>query len=434
MTTKIPAIERINMLVDSGTFRETDSDVSQSVISGTGKINGRDICIYAQNSAVKGGSLGKAHAARIADIMRMAIQLNCPIIAMLDSGGARIQEGVDALAGYGEIFRLCSLAKGKILQLALILGPCAGGAAYSPALMDMVFTVRDLSKMFINGPAVIKSNTGEDVSAEDLGGAEVSASVSGNAHFIYDTEQLCLQGVRSVMRIMQDSQSAGPLIHKTITQQSTIAEILDSITDNSEYIEIRKNFAPGCVTALARIGGKAVGIAANNAQFMNGDIDIDTADKIADFVSFCNSRQLPIITLVDIKSFKCSREQENRGLIRHGARIIQEYSTSTVRKITVILRPSLGGGCVAMGSKSLGADAVMAWNGATIAVMKPEAAVNVIYRKEIAADPGTKDYYLEKYLQEINSIDLSRHIDKFIEPQETRKEIIEKITKADFSS
>ncbi len=426
MMTKIPAIDRINLMLDSGTFREMDSEVSQSVISGTGKVNGRDVCIYAQNSAVKGGSLGKAHARRIISIMEKAFELGCPIIAILDSGGARIQEGVDALHGYGEIFRLCARARGKLLQIGLILGPCAGGAAYSPALMDLVFTVRGLSKMFINGPAVIKSNTGEDVSAEDLGGAQVSASVSGNAHFIADSEEQCISDARQLMAMISaGTHTAEEPQGYSISADSEIHTILSAISDGAKYMEVRKDFAPNCVTAFARIGGQSVGIVANNSAVMNGDIDIDAADKIADFVKLCSDLQLPIITLVDIRSFKCSREQENRGLIRHGARIIHEYSVSTVRKITVILRPSLGGGYVAMGSKSLGADAVLAWHGATIAVMKPEAAVAVIYKKEIAANPEMRELYLNKYKEDIRNIDLSNYVDKFIKPEDTRKEVME---------
>ncbi|MCQ2253431.1 MAG: methylmalonyl-CoA carboxyltransferase [Bacteroidales bacterium] len=425
--TKIPAINRIKLLLDTDTFQETDGNVSQSVISGLGKVGGRDVCIYAQNSAVKGGSLGKAHARRIINIMRIAMERHCPIIAILDSGGARIQEGVDSLAGYGEIFRLCAQAKGKVLQLGLILGSCAGGAAYSPALMDFVFTVKDLSKMFINGPAVIKSNTGEDVDSESLGGAYVSAAISGNAHFIHNTEEECISEARKLLCItgnIQTPETTENAPSAPITSESGVHDVMAHISDGGCYMETRKLFAPNCVTALSRIGGKTVGIVGNHSAVMNGDIDIDAADKIADFVRFCNDFGLPIITLVDIKSFKCSREQENRGLIRHGARIIQEYSTSTVKKITVIMRQSLGGGYVAMGSKSLGADVVMAWEGASIAVMKPEAAVSVIYRKELAANPEMRDSYLKKYTHEISNIDLSNYIDQIIAPQNTRLEIL----------
>ncbi|MCQ2251590.1 MAG: methylmalonyl-CoA carboxyltransferase [Bacteroidales bacterium] len=422
---KLPAIDRIRLLLDEGSFQEMDSGLSQSVVSGLGKVYGRDVCVYAQNSAVKGGSLGKAHARRIISIMRMAMQLRYPIVAILDSGGARIQEGVDALNGYGEIFRLCAQAKAsRLMQIAVVMGPCAGGAAYSPALMDLTFAVRGLSKMFINGPAVIKSNTGEDVSAEDLGGADVSASVSGNAHFIHDTEQECLQAVRNVLGLTQGHGQEWAEPKTAASENSDIHATIAAIADGSEYMEVRECFARNCVTALARIGGWCVGIVGNNALHMNGDIDIDAADKIADFVELCNSHRLPIITLVDIKSFACSREQENRGLIRHGARIIHQYSTSTVKKITLILRPSLGGGYVAMGSKSLGANVVLAWKGASIAVMKPEAAVNVIFRKEIAANPEMREFYLNKYTDDIMNIDLSNYIDKFIEPRETREAIM----------
>jgi len=400
-----------------------DANLSQSVISGVGKVNGRDICIYAQNSAVKGGSLGRNHARRIANIMRMALQLQYPIVAMLDSGGARIQEGVDALSGYGEIFRLCSLAKGKVLQIAVVLGACAGGAAYSPALMDITFTVRGLSRMFINGPAVIKSNTGEDIDAESLGGADVLATISGNANFVYDTEQQCLDGVRNIIELTLGSSvktegkyASAP--EKTNTDGG-IHGLIHSMCDHGSAMEVSENYARNCVTALARIGGKSVGIVANN-----GNIDIDAADKIAAHIQYCDNFGLPIITFTDIKAFECSRAQEHGGLIRHGSRIIYEYSTSTVKKITVITGNALGGGFVAMGSKSLGADVVLAWKGAQVAVMPPEAAVNVIYRKQLAENPELRASLIEQYRKEIADIDLSAHIDRFINPEDTRDEII----------
>lgn len=402
------ALERILALVDENSFKEIDSEVSKSAITGFATISKRDVCIVAQDKSVKGGSLGKNQAKRIKNIFRIAIKLKIPILTLNDSGGARIQEGVEALSGYGEIFKLNVEAKGKIPQIAVILGPCAGGAAYSPALMDFVFAVRNLSKMFINGPKVIFSNTGEEVSAENLGGADVLSEISGNAHFVADNEEVCFKQIRKLFEfIPQNSEcrtikaeiiepAENFLSEINLNKDYNVLKIIKSVADGSDFVEVKSGFAKNCVVGFAKIKGKNYGIVANQRIFDSGLIDINAADKISEFIEFCDNFNIPILTFQDISGFMCSKQQEHNGLIRHGSKIISAYCKSKVEKTTIILNQAIGGGYVAMGSKQVGAQRVIAVKNTLFAVMKPDSAVEILYHKELEKIENKAEFIAEK--------------------------------------
>ena len=403
---------------------------------------GAPVCIYAQDFTVAGGSLGLQHARKITKIMDHALKMKCPIIGINDSGGARIQEGVGALAGYGEIFYRNTIASGVIPQISLILGPCAGGAVYSPALTDFVFVVENISKMFITGPNVIKTVLGEDISMEDLGGARVHAEITGNAHFYAKSEQECFDQVkRLVSFIPWNNQERAKMVEpKEPTAMLNIEEIVPAdpkqpydvrdvikcIVDDSDFLEVQQMWAANIVIGFGRMGGETVGFVANQPMVLAGVLDCDSADKAARFIRFCDSFNIPIITLEDMPGYLPGVDQEHAGVIRHGAKVLYAYSEATVPKITVILRKAYGGGYIAMNSRHLGADFMFAWPSAEIAVMGPEGAANIIFRKEIMAAEDQEAMRQEKVKEYIEKfanpyVAASRgFIDSVIEPKETR--------------
>jgi acetyl-CoA carboxylase carboxyltransferase component len=461
---KLTARDRITALLDAHSFHEYDLFVEHKcrdfdmegkllpgdgVITGTGTIMGRPVCVFAQDFTVAGGSLGLMHARKITKIMDHAVKMGMPLIGINDSGGARIQEGVDSLAGYGEIFYRNTMASGIIPQLSVILGPCAGGAVYSPALTDFVFVVEKISKMFITGPEVIKTVLGEEVSMEELGGAQVQAEVTGNAHFLAANELECFHQIKQLLSFIPWNNSRRPDryppkppkpkydIEKVIPPEPTrpydIRDIIKSLADNSEFLEIHKGWAKNIVVGFARIDGETVGIVGNQPLVLAGVLDVDSSDKAARFIRFCDAFNVPLVTLVDLPGYLPGVDQEHAGVIRHGAKILYAFSEATVPKITVILRKAYGGGYIAMCSRHLGADFVFAWPTAEIAVMGPEGAANIIFRSEIASatDPVTTRKqkvaeYSEKFANPYVAA-ASGHVDAVISPSDTRKILIHSI-------
>lgn len=458
---KLTARERILYILDKGSFHEYDMFVEHAardfdmdkmtlagdgVIIGTGTINGSPVCIFAQDFTVAGGSLGLMHARKITKIMDHALKMRVPLIGINDSGGARIQEGVNSLAGYGEIFFRNTLASGVIPQISVILGPCAGGAVYSPALTDFVFVVNQISKMFITGPGVIKTVLGEEISMEELGGAKVHAEITGNAHFYAESEQECFEQIKQLISYIPwnntqkatVTEPAKPTFKKKIENivpadpkmPYDIRDIIKAITDKSAFFEIMEHFAPNIVIGFGRMDGQTLGFVANQPKVMAGVLDCDSSDKAARFIRYCDSFNIPIITLEDLPGYLPGVDQEHAGVIRHGAKILYAYSEATVPKITVIIRKAYGGGYIAMNSRHLRADFVFAWPTAEIAVMGPEGAANIVFRKEIAEadDPDAmrqqkiqeyKDKFANPYVAAAQG-----YIDEVIEPEETRKMLL----------
>lgn len=458
---KMTARERIIALLDDDSFQEydlfaqhegRDFDMDKKelpgdgVITGTGKIYGSPVCIFAQDFTVAGGSLGLMHARKITKIMDHALKLKVPLIGINDSGGARVQEGVNSLAGYGEIFYRNTLASGVIPQISVILGPCAGGAVYSPALTDFVFVVDKISKMFITGPEVIKTVLGEDISMEDLGGARIHSTITGNAHFFAQSEAECFEQIKSLISYIpwnnsQRAKRLRPRNTKNIykideivpvdpKQPYDIRNVIRAVADSSEFFEIQELFAPNIVIGYGRMNGQTVGFIANQPMYLAGVLDVDSSDKAARFVRFCDAFNIPMITLVDLPGYLPGVDQEYAGVIRHGAKLLYAYSEATVPRITVILRKAYGGGYIAMNSRHLNADIVFAWPSAEIAVMGPEGAANIIFKKEIstAEDPEKmrklkikeyKDKFANPYVAAAKG-----YVDAVIEPSETRKYLL----------
>jgi acetyl-CoA carboxylase carboxyltransferase component len=416
------------------------------VITGTASIMGHPICIYAQDFSVAGGSLDPAHARKITKIMDHAIKLGIPIIGITDSGGARIQEGVNSLAGYGEIFYRNTRASGVIPQISIILGPCAGGAVYSPALTDFVFVVDKISKMFITGPEVIKTVLGEEITMEELGGARVQAEIAGNAHFFAESEEECFEQVKNLVTFIpwNNRKKADPfppkppkpgykissIIPDDPRQPYDVRDVIRAIVDDSDFFEVMELFAPNVVIGFARMNGETIGIVANQPLVLAGVLDVDSSDKAARFIRFCDAFNIPLLTLVDIPGYLPGVDQEHSGVIRHGAKILYAYSEATVPKITVIMRKAYGGGYIAMCSRHLGADFVFAWPMAEIAVMGPEGAANIIFKNEIANSPNpeeTRKQKVQEYIQKFANPFVAAsngYIDAVIEPDETRKYIL----------
>ncbi len=457
---KMTARERIVKLLDEGSFNEYDLFVEHDakdfgmdrkklhgdgVITGTGTIGGRPVCIFAQDFTVAGGSLGFMHARKITKIMDHSLKMRMPLIGINDSGGARIQEGVNSLAGYGEIFFRNTLASGVIPQISVILGPCAGGAVYSPALTDFVFVVDSISKMFITGPEVIKTVLGEDISMEELGGARVHSEITGNAHFFSETEDECFEQIKSLLSYLPRSNTdiparrelREPLEEYDITkivpddprQPYDVRSVIRAVTDGSDFIEIQESWAANMVIGFGTINGRTVGFVANQPLVLAGVLDVDSSDKSARFIRFCDAFNIPIVTFVDLPGYLPGVDQEHAGVIRHGAKVLYAYSEATVPKTTVILRKAYGGGYIAMSSRHLRADFVFAWPDAEVAVMGPEGAANIIFRKEIASaeDPETMrkqkvQEYKEKFANPYVAA-AKGYIDAVIEPQETRKSL-----------
>jgi methylmalonyl-CoA decarboxylase subunit alpha len=410
---KLTARERLSKLLDEGSFTELDmfrrrhstgeEPYTDGVVTGSGTVHGRRVFAYAQDFRVFGGSLGEAHAAKIHKVMDLALTAGAPLIALNDSGGARIQEGVTALAGYGGIFRRNVRASGVIPQISVILGPCAGGAAYSPALTDFVFMVHDTSHMFITGPDVIKAVTGESISQAELGGAQVHAKTSGVAGFAYVDEESCLADVRYLLSLLpSNSQELPPaeqtgdpptrrcprlvdLVPTDPRKSYDIRQVITEIIDNGEQLEVHEQWAKNIVCTLARIGGSPVGIIANQPQVRAGVLDIKASQKASKFVQLCDAFNIPLVTLVDVPGFLPGVDQEHQGIIRHGARLLYAYCDATVPRVQVILRKAYGGAYIVMDSRSIGADMSFAWPTNEIAVMGADAAIGVLHRNEIAA-------------------------------------------------
>ncbi len=460
---RLTARERINLLMDPGSFVEIDEFVEHrctnfgmedkkflgdGVVTGYGSVGGRLVYVYSQDFTVLGGSLGEMHAAKICKVMDLALRNGCPIVGIADSGGARIQEAVDALDGYAGIFYRNTLASGVIPQLSVILGPTAGGAVYSPALTDYIFMVDKVSIMHITGPAVIKAVTGEDVTSEELGGAMTHNSRSGNAHFIAATEEECFKQVRDVLGYLpsnnmgdsariatSDPAARADMALRTIVPTDPnkgydVHDVIKAVVDDGKFLEVQALWGKNIVIGYASFGGMPVGIVANQAQELAGCLDIDCSDKASRFIRHCDAFNLPIVTFVDVPGYLPGKSEEWGGIIRHGAKLLYAYSEATVPLISVVLRKAYGGAYIAMCSKGLGADIVLAWPQAQIAVMGAGGAANIIFRKEIEA---AKDQTAEraKLISEYEDAfatpykAASRgHADKIILPEETRSEVI----------
>jgi len=460
---KLTARERIELLVDPGSFVELNPFIEHrcndfgldkvkgpgdGVVTGYGKVNGRPIYIFSQDFTVFGGALGEMHAKKIANIMDLAAKNGAPIVGLNDSGGARIQEGVVSLDGYGHIFYRNSIYSGVVPQISVIMGPCAGGAVYSPAITDFVIMVEKTSQMFITGPKVIETVTGEKISSEDLGGAQVHSTKSGNAHFSAKTEEEALQTVRKLLSYLPQKFNQTPptepfeeeddyrpdiadIVPFDAVRPYDVRNVIRQVTDEGSFMEIHENFAKNIVVGFARIRGKVVGLVSNQPKYMAGGLDIDSSDKAARFIRFCDSFNIPIITFEDVTGFFPGVKQEHGGIIRHGAKILYAYSEATVPKITVILRKAYGGAYVALNSKSIGADLVFAWPNAEIAVMGPQGAANIIFAKEIenSENPeATRQEKIEEYRKKFANpyVAASRGmVDDVIDPRETRMKLIQ---------
>ena len=455
---KMTARDRILALLDPNSFHEYDLFVEHEeqnfgmaskvlagdgVITGTGTMNGASICIYAQDFTVMGGSLGLKHARKITKIMDHALKMKVPCIGINDSGGARIQEGIGALAGYGEIFYRNTMASGVIPQISVILGPCAGGAVYSPALTDFVFVVENISKMFITGPNVIETVLGEKISQEDLGGTRVHAEITGNAHFYALSELECFQQIKDLVSLIPHSnlqkalsvEPKEPKSNKNIEniipsdpkQPYDVREVILALADDSKFLEVHELWAANIVIGFGRLNGETIGFVANQPMYLAGVLDCDASDKAARFIRYCDAFNIPIVTLEDMPGYLPGVDQEHAGVIRHGAKMLYAYSEATVPKITVILRKAYGGGYIAMNSRHLGADFMFAWPGAEIAVMGPEGAANIIFRKEIMEaedEDAMRQEKVQEYIEKFANpyVAASKgYIDAVIEPFETRE-------------
>ena len=433
---KYTARERLDIFFDQGSFKELDVFVSHrsrergmaraetpgdGVVTGYGTVNGRLVYAFAQDFTVMGGSLGEMHAAKIVKAQDMALKMGAPIVGINDSGGARIQEGVSALSGYGHIFFRNTISSGVIPQISVIMGPCAGGAVYSPALTDFVFMVDGTSKMFITGPQVIKSVTGEVVSADDLGGAVTHTQVSGVAHFKAGDEDECFEMIKALLSYLpannledlpevectDDPERISPTLDSIMPEHPNKAydmkDVLAEILDHGQFLEVQPGYAANILTLFGRLNGKTVGVIANQPDYLAGCLDINASDKGARFIRFCDAFNIPILTVMDIPGFLPGTNQEFGGIIRHGAKMLYAYSEATVPKVTLVVRKGYGGGYIAMCSKELGADMVFAWPSAEIAVMGPEGAANIISRKEIEAaedKEGKREEKITEYREE----------------------------------
>jgi len=458
---KMTARDRICCIVDENSFQEYDMFVQHDVrdfnmdkmilngdgvITGTGTVNKRPISIYAQDFTVAGGSLGSMHARKITKIMDHALKMRIPIIGINDSGGARIQEGVNSLAGYGDIFFRNTINSGVIPQISVILGPCAGGAVYSPALTDFVFVVDKISKMFITGPEVIKTVIGEEISMEDLGGARVHSEITGNAHFFSNSEAECFEQIKKLLSFIpwnnsektQRKEAKEPkkkyridkIVPADSKQPYDVRDVIRAVVDDSDFFEVQELWAANAVIGFGRINGETIGFVANQPLYLAGVLDVDSSDKIGRFIRYCDAFDIPLVTFVDLPGYLPGVDQEHAGVIRHGAKILYAYSEATVPKISVILRKAYGGGYIAMNSRHLRADYVFAWPSAEIAVMGPEGAANIIFKKEImAADDPEKmrkqkvDEYRDKFANPYVAASKG-YIDSVIEPIETRQLLI----------
>jgi propionyl-CoA carboxylase beta chain len=460
---KLTARERISLLLDEDSFVELNPFIKhrssdfgladktapgEGVVTGYGKVEGRPVYLFAQDFTVFGGALGEMHAQKIAHVMDLAAKNGVPFIGLNDSGGARIQEGVVSLDGYGHVFYRNSIYSGVIPQISVIMGPCAGGAVYSPAITDFVFMVEKTSQMFITGPKVIETVTGEKISSEDLGGATVHSSKSGNAHFTGQTEEEVLGDVRRLIQYLPQNHTKKTPVLESAEEDDYVPDVADivpfdairpydvrdvieSVVDADSFMEVHKGFAKNIVVGFARLKGKTVGLVCNQPKALAGSLDIDSSDKASRFIRLCDSFNIPIVTFEDVTGFFPGIKQEHAGIIRHGAKILYAYSEATVPKITVILRKAYGGAYVALNSKSIGADLVYAWPNAEIAVMGPQGAANIIFSTEIKESDNPEetrsakiDEYREKFA---NPYVAAAHgmVDDVIDPRETRIKLIQ---------
>ncbi|MBL8055287.1 MAG: methylmalonyl-CoA carboxyltransferase [Anaerolineales bacterium] len=460
---KLTARERLDLLLDKGSFREMDPFVTHrttdfgldqqkimadSVVTGWGTIAGRLVYVFSQDFTVFGGSLGEVHAEKICKLMDLAIKVGAPVVGLNDSGGARIQEGVVSLGGYADIFLRNTLASGVVPQISAIMGPCAGGAVYSPALTDYIFMVKDTAYMFVTGPDVVKSVTHEEVTFEELGGASVHSATSGVCHFVAPGEADCLYMIRKLLSFLPQNNMEDPPFVKTSDDPLRMEAALDTlipdnpnkpydikdairlIVDNGEFFEVHEHYAMNIVVGFARLGGHSVGIVANQPAVLAGVLDIDASEKAARFIRFCDCFNVPIVTFEDVPGFLPGLKQEHGGIIRSGAKLLYAYCEATVPKLTVITRKAYGGAYDVMSSKHIRGDLNLAWPTAEIAVMGPDGAVNIIFRKELekAADPvARKAELVREYREKFANpyVAAARgYIDDVIEPHETRARLI----------
>lgn len=460
---KLTARERINLLLDKDSFQELDAltrhqptgagieqhwPLGDAVITGFGSVDGRTIFVFAEDFTAFGGSLGEVVAEKIIKIMDLAMESGAPLVGLRDSGGARIQEGVAALNGYGEIFERNVRASGVIPQISVIMGPCAGGAVYSPAITDFVYQVEGTSHLFITGPDVIKAVTGEDITMEELGGAAVHSSKSGVTHFVAQSEEEVLEAVRYLLSFLpKNNQELPPyftpidtpdrmaeelttMVPDAPNQPYDMVELIEHVTDDGEFYQVHENFAGNIVVGFARLDGYSIGIVANQPAVLAGTLDIEASEKAARFVRFCDAFNIPIVTFVDVPGFLPGVEQEHSGIIRHGAKLLYAYAEATVPKLTMMIRKAYGGAYIVMSARSLKADFVYAWPSAQVAVMGALGAVNVINKREIAEadDPDAKRAtlvaaYEEKFSNPYIAAERG-WIDQVIEPRETRQTLI----------
>lgn len=488
---KLTARERIDILLDKGTFVEVDGFIESriddfdldkrrvpgdGVVTGYGEIDGRLVFVASEDFTVIGGTLGEYHSFKITRLQDMAMAMKAPFICINDSGGARIEEGISSLSGYSGMFLRHTKASGMIPQIAVLLGPCSGGACYAPAICDFIFMVKDISKMFITGPNVVKTVINEEVTVEELGGAEVHAKKSGVSHFTYDTEAECLMGVRKLLAYLPSSfEDTAPVIRPVTEKESLlfsvnkmlsklplrrnalakkeskpcsklkdivpdnsrvaydVKKVIDCIADAGSFFEVQKEFAPNVAVGFARMDGESVGFVANQPSQMCGSLDYHASDKMARFIRFCDCFNIPLVTLVDVPAFLPGTAQEHNGIIRHGAKVLYAYSEATVPKISVIMRKAYGGAYIAMNSKEMGADMVYAWPIAEIAVMGADGAVNIAFKRKIKAalDPEAmraqckkeyEDRFLNPYVAAARG-----YVNEVIRPDETREKILKSL-------
>ena len=459
---KMTARERIGRLLDSGSFSEMDRHVTHrcadfnmadkdiaadGVVAGYGRIDGRLVYVYAQDFTSVGGSMSEMNAGKICKVMDLAAKTGAPVIGLNDSGGARIQEGVDSLSGYGSIFYRNSLYSGRVPQVSVIMGPCAGGAVYSPALTDLIIMVDGKSRMFITGPDVVKATTGEVVTADDLGGAHIQSAVSGVCHLMADSEEDALNYARCFLSYLPSSSESPPPVYQyepgddarpvldgiipdSDRRPYDMKEVIRELTDTDSFFELQPLFATNVIVGFGRMAGRSVGIIANQPKALGGCLDINASDKAARFIQMCDSFNVPLLNLVDVPGFLPGVDQEHQGIIRHGAKLLFVYSVAEVPKVTVILRKAYGGSYLAMCSRDLGADMVLAWPTAQIAVMGADGAASIIFKKEIEASDDPEAKRLE--MTELYSTKFSTpfvaagrgYVDMVIKPSETRSRIL----------
>lgn len=460
---KLTARERVALLFDSGSFVEMDTFVhhrsnnfdmaetrapGDGVVTGYGTVEGRLVFAYAQDFTVLGGSLGEYHAEKIVKVQNMALKMGAPIVGLNDSGGARIQEGVNSLSGFGKIFYNNTISSGVIPQISVIMGPCAGGAVYSPAIMDFVFMVDKTSQMFITGPQVIKTVTGEDISPEKLGGAMTHNSISGVAHFMGKDDEDTLAKVRELLSYLPSNNletapvyasgddpnrqipELNEIIPENVNKAYDVYEVIKKIADNHAYYDVMPHYAKNIVTCFIRLDGQTVGVIASQPRVAAGCLDINASDKAARFIRRCDAFNIPLLTLVDVPGFLPGTDQEHGGIIRHGAKLLYAYAEATVPKVTMILRKAYGGAYIGMCNKELGADMVLAWPSAQIAVMGAEGAANIVFKNDIkeAADPVAKRQekikeYEEKFSNPYRAAEMG-YVDDVIEPSSARQRLI----------